>query len=171
MKRIITFILAVCTFTLVACGSNRYVLTEKTFFLVMTNVQYYPEQYVGKDFEYDCFTYSLKDIGGREYTCGVRKCSAGYGCTCGQDTIIGFILDYDGYIPEPVNQSGEDNFKTWVHLKGKISSANKTDIKIYAYKDGNVDYNTVETISFLTFDIETIEKINDYSQLSFYVTK
>ena len=42
-------------------GQKSYVLNESTFFLVMTNIQYYPEEYVNKDITYDCFTYNIKD--------------------------------------------------------------------------------------------------------------
>ena len=97
-KRIATaFIAALTIFAalpLTACeGDEGYVLTEQTFFLVMTNMQYYPEQYVKKNVELDCFTYELNDVDGKRYICGVRKCSSGFGCTCGKDKIIGFLLD------------------------------------------------------------------------------
>ena len=173
-KRLVCF-LALClflTFSFCACSRDKnYVLTEKTFFLVMTNMQYYPEQYVGKSIEYDCFTYDLTDIDGHSYRCGVRQCSSGFGCKCGKDTIIGFILSYNGEIPEPRNQSDASNDKTWVHLKGTIPSAEKTEIKIYAYSNGAVDPTSIETVVFLRFDIEELFLIEDYSNLSHYVEK
>ena len=162
----------VCSFAF-ACGKNEeYKLNESTFFLVMTNMQYYPESYEGKNVEFDCFTYDLTDISGRTYRCGVRKCSAGYGCKCGKDTVIGFVLDYDGEIPAPKNQSEDTNDKTWVHLSGKLVSAEKTKIIVYAYKaDGTPDETTTETIEFLTFGVEALTEITDYSGLNYYVTK
>ena len=79
-----------------------YVLNERTFFKTMTNMLAFPSSYMGSDIELDCFVYELTDVeSGKEYTLGVRKCSSGVGCTCGNDTIIGFILDYDGAIPPP----------------------------------------------------------------------
>ena len=41
---------------LIGCTSQKsYVLNESTFFLVMTNIQYYPEEYVNKDLTFDSF--------------------------------------------------------------------------------------------------------------------
>ena len=137
----------------------------------MTNMIYYPEQYLDSRIQFDCFTYTLVDVDGKAYTCGVRKCSAGYGCTCGKDTIIGFILDYDGDIPAPKNQSEDTPDKTWIHLDGKLASAQKTDIRIYAYIGEEIDYSTIETISFYTFKAEKLTVIEDYSSLNYYVTK
>lgn len=172
MKKTNGVFLAIAAMLCISCGkTNEYVLSEQTFFLVMTNIQYYPEQYVGADIEYDCFTYELTDTDGNSYICGVRKCSAGYGCTCGKDTIIGFLLNYDGEIPEPKNQSEDGNDKTWVHLKGKLASAEKRSVRIYAYDGEEIDYDTIETITFLSFDVETIDLIDDYSSLHYYVTK
>lgn len=175
MKRrtIFSFLLVVCMCVLAACGqNNNYVLNEKTFFLVMTNMQYYPEQYENKEVAFDCFTYDLTDVDGNIYRCGVRKCSAGYGCQCGKDTVIGFLLVYDGDIPDPKNQSEDTNEKTWVHLSGRLLSSEKTRICIFAYDaNGEVDKNTTETIEFLTFRIESLSLIEDYSNLNYYVTK
>ena len=163
------FLTAVC---LSACGaSDRYDLTEETFFLVMTNMQYYPEQYVGKTVTYDSFTYRLTDVEGKEYMCGVRKCSSGYGCNCGKDTIIGFILDYDGVIPEPKNQSEDTSDKTWIHLEGTLPSAKKDEIKIYAYNGDEIDYDTVETVVFYHFAVSSLTPIEDASGLAYYVSK
>ena len=52
---LLPFLLALCL-GLTACGSQQakaYHLNEDTFFLVMTNAQYYPEQYLGKDMSFD----------------------------------------------------------------------------------------------------------------------
>ncbi len=175
MKRKIACLLlalACLTAACAGCGSQSYILNEDTFFLVMTNMQYYPEQYVGKHIEYDCFVYHLTDVDGAVYVCGVRKCSSGYGCQCGNDTVIGFVLDYDGAIPDPVNQSEDSPDKAWIHASGTIPSSQKTDIRIYAYTaEGEIDYDTVETISFLTFAADSIQTIEDYSGLQWYVTK
>ena len=174
MKRLFCAVLAACMLSVCACGrggANGYVLTEKTFFMVMTNIQYYTEIYLGKDLELDCFIYELTDIYGNVHVCAVRKCSSGYGCTCGKDTVIGFLLEFEGYIPPAKNQSEDSPDKTWVHLKGKIKSTDKTDIKIYAYNGDQIDYSNTETISFLTFRAESLELISDYSGLQYYVTK
>ncbi|MBQ7164972.1 MAG: hypothetical protein IJR61_06550 [Clostridia bacterium] len=170
MKRAMICVLG-ALFIFQSCGSKNYVLTEKNFFLVMTNAQYYPEQYLGKDMSFDCFTYRFTDVDGKEYTCGVRKCSSGYGCKCGKDTVIGFILEYAGDIPEPVRQSEDCNEKAWIHVTGRIKSAEKTTIKIYAYLGDEPDYSTVEEIAFLTFGVNALERIEDYSSLNYYVTK
>lgn len=179
MKKILTsitsFLLAITAlFYGAGCGNQneRYVLTEQTFFLVMTNMQYYPEQYLGCDVEYDCFTYKLTDVNGTEYLLGVRKCSSGFGCTCGKDTIIGFILSYDGEIPQPRNQSEDSPDKTWVHIKGQIKDANKRYVTVNAYgEDGQILENQTETIAFLEFNVDEITLIEDWSGLSYYVTK
>lgn len=158
--------------SLFSCGSpGEYILNEETFFLVMTNMQYYPEQYVGANIEFDCFTYELEDVNGTSYLCGVRKCSAGYGCTCGKDTIIGFILDSDEELPAPRNQSEDNPDKTWVHLSGTLPSAEKTSITIHSYlPDGTVDPDKTEQILFLVFDVSSCDLIEDYSNLRYYVT-
>ena len=167
--------LLACCLALSACASGKakeYVLNEDTFFLVMTNMQYYPQQYVDATIEYDCFTYELQDINGNTYTCGVRKCSAGYGCTCGKDTIIGFILQSDTELPAPRNQSEDSNDKAWVHLKGKLQDAEKVTVPIHAYlQDGSIDPNTTEQIQFLVFNVESCEEIADTANLHYYVTK
>ena len=158
-----------CSFP--ACVPKEYVLNEKTFFKVMTNIQAYPEQYLDKNLEFDCFTYSLTDVSsGKEYICGVRKCSSSYGCTCGKDTVIGFILNYEGEIPAPRNQSEDNTDKTWVHLRGSLSGAEKTEITVYAYDNGGIT-DRKERISFLSFTVSSVSVIDDYSGLNYYVTK
>ena len=174
MKKFFFFsLLALLLLFLPACAAkDLYVLNESSFFLVMTNMQYYPEQYIGSTIEYDCFTYELTDIHGNSYICGVRKCSSGYGCTCGNDTIIGFILESEEPLPAPKNQSEDNNDKTWIHVRGMLKSAQKQEITIYAYTpDGNIDYDTTEILSFLTFQTESVSLIEDYSNLHYYVTK
>lgn len=172
MRKIRIIFLTLLTFFMIGCNTKKsYVLNEQTFFLVMTNIQYYPQQYMEKDIEFDCFTYLLEDINGNKYMCGVRKCSAEFGCTCGNDTIIGFILNYDYKIPEPKNQSLDNNDKTWIHLTGQIQSVNKTEIQIYGYTNGQIDYTIVETISMLSFNVNTLDLIDDYTNLNYYVTK
>ncbi|MGN0814644.1 MAG: hypothetical protein ACI4MH_05380 [Candidatus Coproplasma sp.] len=174
MKKFIKLIaVAVLTvLSLLAACSDDFVLTEKTFFTVMKNVQYYPSNYIGKYLEFDCFTYDLTDADGEVYRLGARKCSAELGCTCGNDTIIGFILQYDGEIPDPVNQSGNDAEKTWIHLRGQIVSADFTEIEIHSYDaSGNVVEGVNETVRFLTFAVDTLEIVEDYSDLNYYVTK
>jgi hypothetical protein len=157
------------------CGCKKektYTLNEDTFFLVMTNIIYYPEQYDGSEIEYDCFTYKLTDVNEESYMCGVRKCSSGYGCTCGKDTIIGFVLESNDNLPEPRNQSTDDGDKTWVHLKGKLKNSNKKTITIYAYnEDGTINKNQTEQIIFLVFVVENWSLIEDSSNLNYYVTK
>lgn len=172
MKKVLGFLFALLFIFCAACGgTEEYILNEGTFFLVMTNMQYYPGQYEDCEIEYDCFIYEITDVDGRSYTCGVRKCSSGYGCNCGKDTVIGFLLDYGGELPEPKNQSEDTNDKAWVKLRGKLAGTEKTELKIYAYSGDEVDYSTVETISFLTFSVESVQIIEDYSNLNYYVTK
>lgn len=177
MRRFLALVLMIgmACVLLTGCQSSKaqdYVLNEDTFFLVMTNMQYYPEQYLESNIEYDCFTYELEDVDGQTYICGVRKCSAGFGCTCGKDTIIGFILNYDGELPAPRNQSEDTVEKTWVHLNGKLQSTDKTTITIHSYlEDGSIDPDNTEQIQFLVFDVESYELIEDYTNLKYYVTK
>ena len=151
---------------LIGCSNqNNCIIKEKTFFLVMTNIQYFPEEYINKNIELDCFTYSIMDIHEKEYICGVRKCTAGFGCKCGKDTVIGFILNYDGEIPAPKNQYENTNEKSWIHIGGQLSSVEKTNIQIYS-NDGQV-----EEVEFLSFDVSTLEEISDYSDLAYFVSK
>lgn len=174
MKKAICLLLAVVLcLSMAACGSPKdYVLTEDTFFLVMTNMQYYPEQYIGSNLELDVFTYLLEDVNGQQYLCGVRKCSAEFGCVCGNDTVIGFILNSDEELPAPRNQSENSVEKTWVHLKGQLASAEKQDIEIHSYlPDGSIDPNKTETVSFLHFNVASCDLIEDYQNLQYYVTK
>lgn len=158
------------------CGGSEakdYITNEETFFLVLTNMQYYPEQYIGSTIEYDCFMYDLVDVDGNSHQCGVRKCSSGYGCTCGNDTIIGFILDTDQPLPAARNQSTDNNNdKAWVHLKGKLKGPEKETITIPAYlPDGTKDPDRTEQILFLVFEVEEAREIEDASGLQYYVTK
>ncbi len=173
MKKVFVVLLLVfLAVSAFACGGKEnYDFTEDTFFLGMTNIQMYPEKYVGKNISFDCFTYRLTDVDGKEYLCGVRKCSSGYGCNCGKDTVIGFILDYDGEIPEPVNQSEDTPDKTWVHLEGTLATAQKTEVSIYAYANGQIDYENVEKVVFCKFAVSSLSLIDDYSGLAYYVTK
>ena len=120
-------------FFLVGCQNDNYVIKESNFFLVMTNILYYPEEYVGKDLTLDCFTYNVTDINNTTYICGVRKCTAGYGCRCGKDSVIGFILNYEGDIPDPKNQYDDTNDKSWIHLVGRLSSKDKTTITMLRF--------------------------------------
>ena len=150
---------------LTQCAQKSYVLNESTFFLVMTNIQYYPEEYLNKDITFDCFTYELVDTSGEKYLCCVRKCSSGFGCKCGKDTIIGFIVSQDLGLPEPKNQYENTNEKSWVHVTGQIESVEKTEFTIFGAD------NTTEQVSFLSFRIDEFELIEDYSNLHYYVEK
>ncbi len=155
--------------SLAAC-TDEYILNEKTFFKVMTNMLYFPENYVGKSIEVDLFMYSLTDIYGVEYNCAVRKCASGIGCTCGNDTVIGFIIEYDGYLPEARNQSDDTADKAWVHFKGQLKSSEKTAVEIHAYdENGEVIEGTSETVEFLVFCVSEATEIEDWSNLSYYV--
>ena len=146
-------------------------ISESTFFLVMTNIQYFPEEYVDKNITLDCFTYNVKDVNNQEYLCGVRKCTAGFGCKCGKDTVIGFILNYEGDIPEPKNQYEDTNEKSWIHISGQLASKEKTAIEINSYDtNGNIT-NQTEVVEFLTFNISSLETISDYSKLAYFVSK
>ena len=146
-------------------------IAESKFFLVMTNIQYFPEEYVNKNITLDCFTYNVKDVNNQEYLCGVRKCTAGFGCKCGKDTVIGFILHYEGDIPEPKNQYEDTNDKTWIHISGLLASKDKTPIEINSYdSNGNITEQT-EVVEFLTFNVSSLETITDYSRLAYFVSK
>ena len=170
---ILCLLVFVCVSVYACAGTTEYVLTERDYFKIMTNMLYYPEGYLDKDITFDSFTYRLTDVDGKEYMCAVRKCSAGYGCKCGKDTIIGFILDYDGEIPEPINQSEDTAEKTWIRTKGRLASAEKTYIKVFAYDEaGEIDYDAEpETVYFYTFKVSEMNVIEDYSGLAYYVTK
>ena len=153
---------------LIACGGQtNYDLNEDTFFLVMTNIQFYPEEYVGKDISLDCFTYNVTDIDGNNHLCGVRKCSSAYGCKCGKDSVIGFILNYSGDIPEPKNQNDNTNEKTWIHISGQLAGENKTNIQIYGVNADGTSSDTIETVQFLSFNVSTLNTISDYSNLNY----
>ena len=162
MKKILP-LLAV-PFLLMGCSNqNSYVLTETSFFLVMTNIQYYPEEYLSKDITFDCFTYELTSTSGETYMCGVRKCSSGFGCKCGKDTIIGFIMDKDIGLPSPKNQYEDTNEKSWIHVTGQIESVNKTVFKIYTAD------NTEEEVQFLSFRVDDFSLVEQYDSLHYYV--
>ena len=174
MKKAISLLLAlVLCLSFFGCSKAKdYVLTEDTFFLVMTNMQYYPEQYLESTLEFDCFTYELTDVDGKNYICGVRKSSSEHGCTCGRDTIIGFLLDSAEPLPAPRNQSEDNGDKTWVHLTGRLKSAEKKEITIHSYlPDGSVDPERNEVISFLSFEVDACDLIEDASGLQYYVIK
>ena len=146
-------------------------IPESNFFLVMTNIQYYPEEYVNKNITLDCFTYNVKDVNNKDYLCGVRKCTAGFGCRCGKDTVICFILNYEGEIPEPKNQYEDTNEKSWIHISGQLASKEKTPIEINSYDaSGNITEQT-EIVEFLTFNVSSLETITDYSKLAYFVSK
>lgn len=167
---------AVCVLCLLFCGltacggTNSYDLTETTFFRVMSNMLFYPEQFLEKKVSLDCFVYEIEDaVTGEEYVCGVRKCSSGYGCTCGNDTIIGFILEYGDEIPAARNQSEDTTDKTWIHISGQLVNAEKTYVNVYSYKDGQPTDST-EKIYFYRFAVDSLSEI-DGSGLQYYVTK
>ena len=174
MKKIALLLLLICllSVTFVSCGDqNPGTLTEQTFFYGMTTMQQFPQKYLGKDIAYDCFTYRLTDVDGKDHLCGVRKCSASFGCTCGKDTIIGFLLDYDGVIPEPKNQSEDTSDKTWVHVVGRLVGTQKEEITIHSYDaEGNVVPGVFEKVPFLRLKVSSIVTI-DGSGLAYYVTK
>ena len=156
-----------CTpFLLMGCGGTQsYNLNESTFFLVMTNIQYYPEEYLNKDITFDCFTYELSSTTGENYLCAVRKCSSGFGCKCGKDTIIGFIVSQDLGLPAPKNQYENTNDKSWIHVTGQIESVEKTKFSIYGAD------SSIEQVAFLSFRIDEFSLIDDYSNLHYYVEK
>lgn len=162
-------VLAVLGILLTGAGCD-YVLNERTFFKTMTNMLAFPSSYMGSTIELDCFVYELTDVeSGEEYTLGVRKCSSGVGCTCGNDTIIGFILDYDGAIPAAKNQSEDTNDKAWIHIAGKLESETPETIAIAAYTDG-VPNGQTEYIQMFRFSVSSLTAIEDYSSLAYYVT-
>lgn len=182
-KRLKTIVIAlllsfVCLFA--ACGAEKdengnkiYRLNEQTYFRVMSNMLMFPEQYNGSIIELDFFTYEIEDIHGEKYLCGVRHCASGYGCNCGKDTVLGFVLDYDGELPAPKNQSAPNNDKSWIHAKGKLSSTEKVLMEIYAYgADGSIDYSKdPEQIYFYRYIVEEYSPIEDTSSLHYYLDK
>ena len=173
MKKLLTVaLILLLLFSFASCGGEgeRVDLTEQTFFYGMTTIQMYPEEYYGKVISFDCFTYRLTDVDGVEYLCGVRKCSAGYGCKCGKDSVIGFILEYDGSIPEPKNQSTDTPDKSWVHLEGTLASGEIETIRIYGYDGDEINYDRVESVVFCRFKVTTLTVIEDYAGLAYYVT-
>lgn len=159
------FLMVLSVLGLSACSSDNSVLTEQTFFMVMTNIQYYPEEYIDKTLTFDCFTYQLTATDGTSYICGVRQCSSGFGCKCGKDTIIGFILNSEEKLPEPKNQYDNSNDKAWIHVTGQLESTEKKTITIPASD------NTSEEVRFLSFKVSTFNLIEDYSSLHHYVDK
>ena len=170
MKKHLPLLLLI-PFVMTGCQNNKCVITESTFFLTMTNMQFFPKRYLDKDITLDCFTYNVSDVNNNTYCCGVRKCTAGFGCKCGKDTVIGFILNYEGEIPEPRNQYEDTNEKTWIHITGQLVSEEKTSIEIYSYDtDGNITDQT-ETVQFLSFNVSSLELIADYARLKYFVSK
>ena len=159
-----SIVLLTIPFLLSGCANN-YDMNEETFFLVMTHIQYYPEDYLNKDLSFDSFTYKLTSVQGDEYMCVVRKCSSGFGCKCGKDTIIGFVVDNNLDLPEPKNQYDDTNDKAWIHIVGQIKSTDKKVFEIY-----NAD-NVPEEVSFLSLEIIDFSVIEDYSNLHYYVDK
>ena len=157
-------------FLLTSCGSDKCVISENRFFLLMDNIIRYPEEYINKELSLDCFTYDIKDVNDNVTVCGVRKCSAGYGCTCGRDTIIGFILNYEGEIPAAKNQYENSVEKTWIHISGHLANKNKTTITIYSYNADGTQSTDTEEVQFLTLNVESLELIEDYQNLHYYVT-
>ena len=97
--------------------------------------------------------------------CVVRKCSSGYGCKCGKDRVIGFVVDKNIGLPAPKNQYEDTNDKSWIHVTGQLESTNLTIFNIY----GND--NVEEEVSFLSFRIDDFSLIEDYSKLNYYVEK
>ena len=157
----ISFLLTGCT----ADGN----IKENHFFLTMYNIQLYPEEYINKTITLDCFTYDIEDINGVVITTGVRKCPSAYGCKCGRDSVIGFILNYDGEIPAARNQAEDSVEKTWIHVTGQLASKDKTTIELYSTDDkGN---QITDSIQFLTLNVKTLTLIEDYQNLHYYVTK
>lgn len=164
-------LLILSSFMITGCQSDKCVITESTFFLTMTNIQYFPKRYTNKEITLDCFTYYVSDVNNHNYLCGVRKCTAGFGCKCGKDTVIGFILQYDGDIPEPKNQYEDTNDKAWIHITGQLVSEEKTAIEINSYDaNGNIGDQT-EIVEFLSFNVSSLETIADYANLTYFVSK
>ena len=164
------FSLLLLPLLLTSCGSDKCVISENRFYLIMDNIIRYPEEYVNKEITVDCFTYNIENVDGDVTVCGVRKCSSGYGCKCGRDTIIGFILKYEnGDIPAAKNQYENNVEKTWVHLTGHLESKQKTTITIFSYNADGTPSTDTEEIQFLTLNVESLELIDDYQNLRYYV--
>ncbi len=158
-----------------ACGDGNsepkhYTLTETTYFAVLKNMLYFPEGYLDSTLDLDCFIYEVEDVEtGVVYPCGVRKCPANFGCKCGNDSILGFLLRYDGEIPAARNQTTNDSDKTWIHLSGTLENAELTAITVYSYgADGNPTGKT-EKIYFCSLQVDSLTEI-DGSGLKYYVS-
>ncbi len=175
--RIICVALACITLLLAfaACTKTEWVLNEGNFFFTMDNVLRFPGRYYNNTFDLNCFTYQLTDVNGKTYMCGVRHSSSEYGCTCGNDKIVGFVLDYDGEIPTPINQSDKYSVeKAWIHVRGKITSEEYVKISVWAFTDGQPDQSKpVETIALplLTVESLTVLTEEEYKNLQQYGVK
>ena len=141
---------------LTGCYTPKYDMDESTFFMVMTHIQYYPEDYIDKTISFDSYTYELTSTKNDKYLCVVRKCSSGFGCKCGKDTIIGFIVSNQVELPAPKNQYDDTNDKSWVHIVGQIKSEEKTEFEIYTSD------NSTETVQFLSIEVVEFTVIEDY---------
>lgn len=163
-------ILSVTFCAFAGCSSGGYSLDEAHYFLTMQNMLYFPENYVGDSFEYDCFVYEIEDaISGETYICGVRKCPANFGCKCGNDSILGFMLVYDGDIPAARNQSENSNDKTWIHVTGIMTNADMTAVNIYSLDAEGNPTEMIEKIFFCKLNVETLEEIDGIG-LNYYVS-
>ena len=164
MEKTFTSLLFLPFLLLTGC-TNKYAMNENTFYLVMTNIQHFPEEYIDKEISFDSFTYKLTSVTGDDYLCIVRKCSSEFGCKCGKDTVIGFLVDNDLGLPEPKNQYDDTNEKAWVHVVGELKSTERIAFDIY---NGN---NEPETVKFLKLQVNNFSVIDDYSNLHYYVDK
>ena len=169
MKKVLPLLLITALLSLSGCSTVDGNIKENRFFLTMYNIQLYPEEYTNKLITLDCFTYDIEDINHVITTVGVRKCPSSYGCKCGKDSVIGFILNYDGEIPAAKNQAEDSVEKTWIHVTGYLAGNEKTTIELSSTDaDGKpiIDY-----IQFLTLNVATLDLIDDYQDLHYYVTK
>ena len=66
-------LLILSSFMITGCQSDECVITESTFFLTMTNIQYFPKRYTNKEITLDCFIsvsfWEILDIRHREEKC------------------------------------------------------------------------------------------------------
>lgn len=177
LHRIAVAVLLICTlcacFALPACGKEgekRYSLSEATFYKVMYNMVYFPDQYLGATIDLDCFVYEIEDAKtGELFVCGVRKCPSNVGCKCGNDSVLGFLLSYGGTIPAARNQTANDSDKTWIHIAGSLAGTDLTGVNVYTYDAEGNKTDSVEKIYFCTMNVSELTEI-DGSGLNYYVS-
>lgn len=161
---------AIFLFAGCAQKGKEHVLNDVTYYLVMQSMLFNPSAYLQDTFVLECFVYEIEDVQtGEVFTCGVRKCPSNIGCRCGNDSVLGFRLLFDGDIPPARNQTANDSDKTWIRVSGKLAGTELTGVDVYRYDAEGNPTNTIETIYFCSLEASSLEEI-DGSELSYYVS-